>query len=654
MLPAVGPGEAGVSWTSWVIASIRSSPAIDADGRVYVSHASGVTCHSAGGEKLWSTPTGFCATGGLALGPGLDGRLQVYLGMRDPPAFVALDALTGAKRWQLFFSAPVDGAPAVGPDGKVYFGCDDGKVRAVSPDGAILFAHTAGSPVRSCPAISTEGVIYILSHGGYLQALSATGGLLWSRHIGATSNSSAALGPDGRIYAGNDLGEAVCFDPGANLIYRSKIGGPLGWPAVDQWGQARFGSTDRRLYALDASGSVQWSVPTQGLVRPHMAPVVDPDGHTYFGSADGYLRGVDPQGQVIWQLNLGSEPGPLAGAADGAIVAGTLGGVLVRTIAGPAPIQPPEQPDPAPPGPVDGLIWPPHVALPQAGGDGGWHVQPPCLVIDAFPGAAWPAGVTLLWEANGDGYQSGWASDGPVEITLAIQGEIVLRLWLQGEGLPEAAQSAVTHNIRVDTVAPDVRIALPAAARWVPAGSVPGDWLTVSDEGSGLAQVTILLDGEPHEPHVPVPAGQYVLEVVAMDHAGNVTVARREFGVGAGCSAWPLNPVLVLSGSGYQRSFTGRFITVMLRVPAEIAAAGAPETVMLGHVSGVVVARLPSASAAGLRLYLARFAREPVEAMLAASANPAAEGRLRRVLVTLSWFCGTTPCQATVSLLFRS
>lgn len=652
MLPAAGPAEAGSAWSQSVMASIRSCPVIDAEGRIYAADSSRLTCHTAGGELLWATNIGFCATGGTALGLGTDGRLQVYLGMRDPPAFVAVDAATGVKRWQLPFSAPVDGAPAVGPDGVVYFGCDDGRIRAVTPAGTVIFEHAVGSPVRSCPALSPDGVIYVVSQGGYLRALAAGGGLLWSRHLGATSNSSPALGPDGLIHAGNDLGEALCFDPDGDLVYKNKIGGPLGWPAVDQWGQARFGSTDRRLYALDGSGCVLWSVPTQGQIRPHMAPLVDPEGRTYFGSADGYLRGVDAHGQVLWLLNLGAEPGALAGASDGSVVAGSLSGMLVRTVPGAAPQPPVAPPQPGPPG-AGTLSWPPLVFVPEPEGDAGWHVRHPVLIIDPFQGAAWPEGITLRWEAHGESTESGSFTEGPAEVALSIQGEITVRLWLEGEGLPEEARVTVLHSLRIDTVPPEVRVDLPDSAQWVPAGFALGGGLHASDSGSGLAHVTILLDGLPYDPETQVATGRHVLEVLVLDRAGNLTVVSREFGVGVGCSASPLNPVVVLSGAGYQRSLMGRYVTVMLRVPADVAAAGHPQEVMLGQVPGSVVARLPAASAAGLRLYLARFAREPVEAMLAASANPIKEGRLRRVTITVSWSCGDQPCVATLSLLFR-
>ncbi|MDP2872353.1 MAG: PQQ-binding-like beta-propeller repeat protein [Bacillota bacterium] len=471
-----GPSDDGQSWSRFLASPVYSNPVVDNQGRIYVADSARVTCRDGGGEQLWACNLGFCALGGLALGPRADGSLQVYLGLRDPPAFVALDAANGAKRWQLSFSAPVDGAPAVGPDGTVYFGCDDGRIRAVSPAGAVVFEYATGSPVRSCPAIGQDGTIYAVSRGGYLHALTRAGALLWRINLGATSNSSAALGPDGLIYVGTNIGEAWCVRPDGETVYRSVVGGPLGWPAVDAQGQARFGSTNRRLYALDGAGAVLWSAQTLGQIRAHMAPLVDTAGRTFFGSADGHLRAVDADGALVWQLNLGSEPGALAAAADGGLVVGTVGGMLVRTVAGADPEPPP---------------------------------------------------------------------------------------------------------------------------------SVPPD-------------------EDPSEPTIRLP-----------------------------CSALPLNPVIMLSGTGYQRSVWGRFVTVMLRVPSAVAALGHPDCVSLGGAPGKLVARLPAASAGGLRLYLARFERAGIEAAVTASLDQLQQGKLRRVSLDLTWLCGDVPCIATLSLLFR-
>lgn len=653
MLAVPGPAAAGFAWTQFLMSPVRSCPAIDADGRIYVADSVRLTCRTASGELLWSSNLGMCATGGTALGPGLDGRLQVYLGMRDPPLFVALDAATGVKRWQVSLTAPVDGAPAVGPDGTVYFGCDDGRVRAMTPTGTPVFEHPTGTPVRSSPAVGPDGTIYVVSHGGYLRALTAAGALLWSRYLGATSSSSAALGPDGLIYVGTDLGEAWCFRPTGDTVYRSRVGGPLGWPAVDQQGRVRYGSADRRLYALDQTGAVLWSVPTQGQIRPYMAPLVDPCGRTYFGSADGHLRGVDAQGQLLWKLNLGGEPGATAGAADGAIVAGTLSGMLIRTVPGAAP---PGLPDPPPqggaaaPGP---LRWPPELLAPAPQGAAGWHLQPPLVTVDPFPGADWPEETVLLWQACGEQTQSGVIAGGPAVICVNVQGEVALSIRLEGQDVPEEALVPVVHHLRVDSAPPDVRLDWPSPGQWISPGSSPAAGLRVSDSGSGLAGVTILLDGRPYNPDEELRPGRRVLEVTAIDRAGHVTVFRREFGVGLTCSVRPLNPVVVLSGSGYSPPVIGRHITVMLYVPAAVAAAGHPEGVTLAGVPGAVVARLPSASAGGMRLYLARFPRESVENALAASVSHVPDGKLRRVTADVGWSCGSLYCVAALSLLFR-
>ncbi|MCB1034059.1 MAG: hypothetical protein KDD47_09525 [Acidobacteria bacterium] len=76
----------------------------------------------------------------------------------------------------------------------------------------------------------------------------------------------------------------------------------------------------------------------------------------------------------------------------------------------------------------------------------------------------------------------------------------------------------------VDTTPPRVAFSRPD---WIPPGAIPR--VEVEDAYLAAEGVKVLLDGEPRDPGAAVGLGEHVLEVVAEDRAGNVTVARERF-----------------------------------------------------------------------------------------------------------------------------
>jgi len=69
----------------------------------------------------------------------------------------------GTEKWHLDIGGPVYSSPAIGSDGTVYVGSDDGNLYAVNPDGTEKWHFTTGIPVRSSPAIGPDGTVYVSS-----------------------------------------------------------------------------------------------------------------------------------------------------------------------------------------------------------------------------------------------------------------------------------------------------------------------------------------------------------------------------------------------------------------------------------------------------------------------------------------------------------
>jgi hypothetical protein len=112
--------------------NIASSPAIGADGTIYVgSHAGYVYAINPDGTQKWT--------------------------------FATIGAASS--------TFGVDSSPAIGADGTVYVGSWDGHLYAINPDGSQKWAFDAGAGVTSSPAIGADGTVSIGSVDGHLFAL---------------------------------------------------------------------------------------------------------------------------------------------------------------------------------------------------------------------------------------------------------------------------------------------------------------------------------------------------------------------------------------------------------------------------------------------------------------------------------------------------
>jgi hypothetical protein len=157
---------------------IHSSPAIGADGTVYVgSYDKKVyALNGATGQQRWVFATGRYIWCGPTIGP--DGT--VYIGSHDYNVY-ALDGATGQRRWVFATGSYVGSSPAIGVDGTLYTGSVDGKLYALdSASGQKRWAFATGGPISApSPAIAADGTVYFGSHDHKVYALysSSVGGL---------------------------------------------------------------------------------------------------------------------------------------------------------------------------------------------------------------------------------------------------------------------------------------------------------------------------------------------------------------------------------------------------------------------------------------------------------------------------------------------
>ncbi|HWD38727.1 MAG TPA: PQQ-binding-like beta-propeller repeat protein [Fimbriimonas sp.] len=330
-----GLGSSAVGSITWTlpVSSVNSTPAIGADGTVYIKTdivalgmvTAQVTAHDpATGNVLW-TFLGSAAPAGTGLGssPVVAADGTVYVGTADGNLY-ALDGTTGATKWSYSTGFAIISSPTVGNDGTVYFGSDHQYVYAVNSfTGKLKWtAHTTGA-VRSSAAVS-NGTVYIGANDGNVYALNAsTGASVWTHSVGGSVMASPAVGSDGTVYVGTTGGNFFALNgTNGNQIWSQTAGGGIFTSAaVGQNGLVYFGAQDGKVYALNqASGASAWTFTASTAING--SPVLGSDGAVYVLSSTGGVYALDgTTGTQSWKVATGvmNSSGSAAVGSDGSL-----------------------------------------------------------------------------------------------------------------------------------------------------------------------------------------------------------------------------------------------------------------------------------------------------------------------------------------------
>jgi outer membrane protein assembly factor BamB len=362
MLPFVASGQAPGTklWEVDVGGDVRSSPALGADGTIYVA---ATTTTSAGGylwsispdgQKLWMRFTGGNVDrSSPCIGP--DGT--IYLGTAKGQ-LMAFDP-TGNTNWifKTGESRPVS-SPALGVDGTIYiraYGQRFDRLFSVSAAGGTNWQLVLGlspsspSPYQmSSPVIGADGTIYVTSGSSNLYAISPTGSTNWSCALGARTDASPALGPDGTLYLGADDNYVRAIDHDGHLKWHYLAAGFVeSSVAVGADGSVYVGYYQLGLgglLALTRTGERRWSLDQGAGVSG--SPAIDSAGNVYVAElpAAGWFRAVDSSGSNIWSFHLGG-----VSTSSSAVISpgGTLylgSGTKLYALVGSGPLTPSEWP----------------------------------------------------------------------------------------------------------------------------------------------------------------------------------------------------------------------------------------------------------------------------------------------------------------------
>jgi outer membrane protein assembly factor BamB len=156
--------------------------AVAADGTLYVLAGADMCAIGADGAVKWTLSGPFEATAPVI---GANGVVFVTRG----GSLWAINP-DGTTKWKTpkkpylgQLGSPQGGAPAVGGDGTIYVGTEDGnedynngRVYAIRPDGTPRWSVlTDGNIYNSSPVLGADGTIYVVTYAGGLHAIGEKG-----------------------------------------------------------------------------------------------------------------------------------------------------------------------------------------------------------------------------------------------------------------------------------------------------------------------------------------------------------------------------------------------------------------------------------------------------------------------------------------------
>ncbi|MDD5189061.1 MAG: PQQ-binding-like beta-propeller repeat protein, partial [Methanoregula sp.] len=135
--------------------------------------------------------------------------------------------------------------------------------------------------------------------------------------------SSPVIGADGMVYIGSADRKLYALRANGTLNWSYTTGNIIsGAPAVASDGTIYIGGRDSKLYALRADGTLKWSYTFGSQVWG--SPVIGDNGVIYIGSRDKNLYALNPDGSLKWSyITAGEIRGSPAMKADGTIFIGS-------------------------------------------------------------------------------------------------------------------------------------------------------------------------------------------------------------------------------------------------------------------------------------------------------------------------------------------
>jgi len=240
-----------------------------------------------------------------AVGP--EGRVFLHLSGR----LIALQEKDGRAEvlWEYVTGSRTPGPVVIGPDEALRLHCTDGSLHCVSADGKQVFMPVdVGEPLGyAAPIVDRQGATYVSHHEGGIVRVDAEGQQPKSGRFLRTRQKLDAPGVIHQdvLYVGSEEGYVLAVElgqrRGRNLWNQAAeqgyAGGPLhGAPAMRDDGILIVAGRDEHVYGFSTSGQLKWKARLAGQLLG--SPVLDKLGHVYVGVSQS-IRGQEPRGTLV-------------------------------------------------------------------------------------------------------------------------------------------------------------------------------------------------------------------------------------------------------------------------------------------------------------------------------------------------------------------
>jgi len=241
-------GSNGAPAWSIDIGSPAGGDLVFANDTVYVAAFAGVLWarNAANGAERWS----YTLPGFVFASPAVAADGTVYIGCEDGWLYAVK---AGELVWKFETGDEVWGTPSIGPEGEVYFGSNDGWLYALDSAGERIWAQELEGQIWGRPLVDADnGAIYASSTARNVHRLDIeTGESLWRTRTSGLTRSSPQMTEDGAIVIGTTQGEVLAMDPDSGAVtWQYQLGDTIQGSILVVPNRLFVGSTDRNFYSL--------------------------------------------------------------------------------------------------------------------------------------------------------------------------------------------------------------------------------------------------------------------------------------------------------------------------------------------------------------------------------------------------------------------
>jgi len=342
----VGPARPKVKWTFDIGGPVICSPVIAPDGSIVVGTTWGetkkptlaVTAVKPDGTLKWRFELPWYEDETLAT-PAIAADGKVFVGTANG-LFLCLDA-NGSEVWRFQAAQAVRSHVLVGSDGNVYVNLD-GQLTSFTPTGTLRWRQPIGTNLEGGPTETLSGTIVVVGDQG-VTCFSTSGSQLWNAPISGTG-APVAVSPNGDVIVGG--GSVVALNAATGAVkWNSGIFayGTYLSPTTDAQGNVYYGF-DYNVYKISATGNVLSHQYLQDpnsnyLGSTYCSPLLDGAGHLYWNMGTGKRWAIPfEKAMTVFNTNLAiTSQTPLpeatytsnpAIADDGTLYIGCLDGKL--------------------------------------------------------------------------------------------------------------------------------------------------------------------------------------------------------------------------------------------------------------------------------------------------------------------------------------